>query len=137
MIERPIGAVTEFAGDPANAHRWRRRIEASAPESDGATRLGSRFRFVTRTLGRRVEQVYDVVEWEPGEQVTIRTADGVLPHRIVSTWRPVGDRVTHMVLRHRIEAGGVRRLVAPFVGRAIRRAMRRDLDDLERMLTAA
>lgn len=137
VIERPIGTVSAYAGEPANAPRWYRRIDSADEESDPPTRLGSRFRFVASFLGRRLEYVYEIVEWEPGEQVAMQTADGPFPMRTVYTWRPVGDRVTHMVLRNSGEPSGFGRLVAPFVGVAMRRAMRQDLADLKRLLESS
>jgi uncharacterized membrane protein len=136
VIERPIATVSTFAADPANAARWRRNVDAATEETDPPTRLGSRFRFVATFFGRRLEYVYEIVEWEPSEQIAMRTADGPFPMQTVTSWRPVGDRVTHMVLRNQGAPTGLRRLVAPFVAITMRRAMRQDLDDLKRVLEA-
>lgn len=136
VIERPIAAVAAFAGDPTNAPRWYRRIASADWVTEPPTRLGSQIRFVARFLGRQLDYTYEVVEWEPGEQVTMSTVDGPFPMRTSYSWRPVGERVTHMVLRNRGEPSGFGRIVAPFVAVAMRRAMRGDLAELKRLLEA-
>lgn len=136
VIERPIATVAAFAGEPTNAPRWYRRIESVDWLTEPPTRLGSQVRFVAHFLRRRLEYTYEVVEWEPGEQVAMHTVDGPFPMRTSYTWRPVGDRVTHMVLRNHGDPRGFGRLLAPFVGLAMRRAMRGDLTALKRLLEA-
>jgi uncharacterized membrane protein len=136
VIERPIAAVAEYAGDPSNAPEWYARIEAAEWETDPPLRLGSRIRFRATFLGRQLEYTYEIVEHTPGEQVAMSTSDGPFPMNTVYTWRPVGDRVTHMTLRNHGEPVGFGKLAAPLVSRAMRRAMTGDLRNLKQLLEA-
>lgn len=136
VIERPIGEVSAYAGDPSNAPEWYRRIESAEWQTDPPFRLGSRIRFVARFLGRQLDYVYEVVEYTPGEQVAMRTVGGPFPMDTTYTWRPVGDRVTHMTMRNHGEPSGFGRLAAPVIARAMRTAMTQDLDDLKRLMEA-
>jgi uncharacterized membrane protein len=134
VIEQPIDRVAAYAGDPSNAPEWYRRIESADWETEAPMRLGSRIRFRARFLGRDLEYVYEVVELTPGEQVAMRTTEGPFPMRTTYTWRPVGDRVTHMVLRNEGAPTGFAVLAAPFVSMMMRRAMTADLAALKRIL---
>jgi uncharacterized membrane protein len=136
VIERPIDEVSAYVGDPSNAPEWYRRISTADWQTEPPTRLGSRIRFEARFLGRTLDYVYEIVEYSPGEQVVMRTAEGPFPMNTVYTWRPVGDRVTHMALRNPGEQRGFARLAAPLIARAMRRAMTGDLAQLKQMLDA-
>jgi len=134
VIERPIGDVSAFAGDPSNAPAWYRRISSAEWETDPPITLGSRIAFRARFLGRDLAYVYEVTEYSPGEQVAMRTTEGPFPMATTYTWRPIGPDKTHMTLRNHGEPSGFARLTAPLMARAMRRAMNQDLTDLKRLL---
>lgn len=134
VIERPIEVVAAYAGDPSNAPAWHRRVESAEWQTEPPMKLGSRITLRSTLLGRDVVSTYEVTEHTPGEQVAMRTTGGPFPMSTTSTWRPVGDRVTHMSLHHHGEPSGPWRLAAPLVARAVRRAMREDLAELKRLL---
>jgi uncharacterized membrane protein len=136
VIERPIADVAAYAGDPSNAPEWYGRIESAEWETDPPLRLGSRIRFHATFLGRELDYTYEIVEFTPGEQVAMSTTDGPFPMNTVYTWRPVGNRVTHMVVRNHGEPNGFGKLAAPFVSRAMRSAMASDLRRLKQLLEA-
>ena len=97
---------------------------------------GSQVAFVARFLGRTLAYTYEIVEFLPGERMVMRTAEGPFPMETTYTWAPVGDEATRMTLRNRGEPSGFSRLVAPFMAAAMRRANRKDLGKLRRILTA-
>ncbi len=134
VIERPIAAVAEYAGDPSNAPEWYRRIKTADWQTDPPVKLGSQITFRARFVGKDLVYTYVVTEFTPGEQVAMRTAEGPFPMNTTYTWRAVGERVTHMTLRNHGEPQGFSRLMAPLMAIAMRRAMRQDLADLKRLL---
>jgi uncharacterized membrane protein len=134
VIERPVAEVAEYAGDPSNAPEWYRRISSAVWETEPPIMLGSRVTFRARFLGRDLVYTYEIVEYTPGEQVAMRSTEGPFPMNTTSTWRPVGDRVTHMTLRNHGEPTGFSKLAAPLMSFAMRRAMTQDLDTLKRQL---
>ncbi len=136
VIEQPVATVAEYAGDPSNAPRWYRRIQSAEWQTEPPMTLGSRITFHARFLGRRLVYTYEIVEWSPGEQLTMRTSEGPFPMETSYTWRPVGERVTHMTLRNRGQPAGFSRLAAPFMRPAMRRAMSEDVANLKRLLEA-
>ena len=64
------------------------------------------------------------------------TSDGPFAMETTYTWEDAPGGGTKMVLRNRGEPSGFSRLVAPLMGRAIRRANRKDLRRLKQILEA-
>jgi hypothetical protein len=87
-------------------------------------------------LGRRLAYTYQVTAIEPGERFVMSTVDGPFPMETTYQWRDSGDGTT-MTLRNRGRASGFSRLLAPFLGPAMRRANRQDLARLQSVLEAS
>ena len=136
VIERPIGEVSAYAGDPSHAPTWYRRIASAEWQTDPPMTLGSRITFRARFLGRDLVYTYEVIELTPGSQLAMRTSEGPFPMRTTYTWRALSERATHMTLRNDGEPSGFSKLTAPLVAVAMRRAMTQDLAQLKRLLEA-
>lgn len=134
VIERPLDVVASFAGDPSNAPEWCRWIQSAEWQTDPPITLGSQITFHARFMGKGLVYTSEVVEFTPGEQVEMHTAQGPFPISTTYTWRAVGDRVTHMTLRNHGEPKGFSRLIAPMVTIVVRRAMLQELAQLKQVL---
>jgi hypothetical protein len=134
VIDRPVDVVAAYAADPGNAPEWYENIESVEWQTPPPLALGSRLSFVARFLGRRLAYTYEVAEWEPGERLVMRAAEGPFPMETTYTWASVDDGATRMTLRSRGEPAGFSRLVAPFMAGAMRRANRKDLAALRTLL---
>ena len=134
VIERPIAEVADYSGDPSNAPEWYRRIDSAEWQTEPPITLGSKITFRARFMGRDLVYTYEITEYTPGEQVAMRTAQGPFPMNTTYTWRAVGDRVTHVMLRNHGDPTGFSRLAAPVMAVAMRRAMQQDLAELKRLL---
>ena len=132
-IARPRAEVAAFAADPGNAPRWYENIESVRWETEPPAAVGSRMAFVARFLGRRLAYTYQVRELIPGERLVMSTAEGPVPMETTYTWADM-DGGTRMTLRNRGEPAGLTKLAAPAVAAAMRRANRKDLAQLKRIL---
>ena len=132
-IERPVGDVAAFAGDPTNAPSWYVNIKSVEWLTDPPVQVGSRMAFVATFLGRRIEYTYEVVEMVPGERLVMSTAQGPFPMRTTYTWE-AADGGTRMTLRNNGSPSGFARIAAPAMELAMRRAMTKDLAALKRTL---
>jgi uncharacterized membrane protein len=134
-IAAPVPAVAAFASEPDNAPRWYVNIKSVDWQTPRPMGIGSRFEFVAQFLGRRLEYVYEVVEYVPGKRLAMRTADGPFPMETTYEWEP-SEMGTRMTLRNRGTPSGFSRIVAPFMSAAMRRATQKDLVALKSLLEA-
>jgi uncharacterized membrane protein len=136
-IDRPRPEVAAFASDPDNATAWYVNIKSVEWKSAKPLAVGSRVGFVATFLGRELVYTYEITVLVPGERLVMRTADGPFAMETTYAWDDTPRGSTRMTLRNRGEPTGFSRLAAPILGRAMRRANRKDLARLKQLLEAA
>jgi len=134
VIKRPLDEVAAFAADPTNVPQWYVNIKSVDWKSPPPVSVGSRLAFVAQFLGRRLEYTYEVIDLVPGERLVMRTTEGPFPMETTYTWEPAGDGATRMTLRNRGEPSGFAKVGAPVMSAAMKRANRKDLALLKRLL---
>jgi uncharacterized protein YndB with AHSA1/START domain len=134
VIGRPRTEVAEFAADPDNARRWYTNIESVEWKTEPPVAVGTRAAFVARFLGRRLAYTYEVKTLLPGELLVMATSDGPFPMETTYAWTDTDDGGTRMTLRNRGEPRGFRKIGAPAMAAAMRRANRKDLAKLRQIL---
>ena len=72
----------------------------------------------------------------PGERLVMHTGQGPVPMETTYAWADTGDGAMLMTLRNRGEPSGFKRVAAPMMARAMRRANRKDLARLKQILEA-
>jgi hypothetical protein len=133
-IARPRAEVSAYACDPDNATAWYENIKAVEWKSPRPLVVGSQVAFVAQFLGRRLGYTYEVRELVPGERFVMSTAEGPFPMETTYNWEDTADGGTRMTLRNRGEPAGFAKVTAPVMAAAMRRANRKDLRRLKRIL---
>jgi uncharacterized protein YndB with AHSA1/START domain len=140
VIHRPPRDVFAVVADPANDARWAAAVADARRTSSGPLAVGTRFEQTVSLLGRRLELVGIVTEYDDGRRVAIAPADaGSGPLKYSAGTRTVeavdgGARVTFGAHgRSGLFGDRAEPLVRWAVGRAFRRALR----DLKRALEPA
>jgi Polyketide cyclase / dehydrase and lipid transport len=133
-IARSRDEVARFAADVENATAWYENIKSVQWRTEPPLKVGSRVAFVAEFLGRRLEYVYEIRGWVPGERLVMSTEQGPFAMQTTYTWEDAGPGRTLMVLRNSGEPRGFKRIGAPLMARAMRRANEQDLARLKRLL---
>jgi len=80
---------------------------------------------------------YEVTTLVAGERLVMSTKDGPFPMETSYDWTDSRAGGTRMALRNRGEPSGFGKVSAPIMTRAMRRANRKDLAQLKRILEAS
>src|SRR3954447_12751939 len=137
LIDRPAAEVAAFASDPDNAPTWYVNIKSAEWQTPRPLTVGSRIAFVAQFLGRRLAYTYEIRELVPGARLVMSTAQGPFPMETTYAWSDSAGGATRMTLRNRGEPAGFKRMAAPLMARAMRRANEKDLARLKAILEGA
>jgi uncharacterized protein YndB with AHSA1/START domain len=134
VIDRPSDVVAAYVADPSHAPEWYANIASVEWHTEPPLAVGSQVAFVARFLGRPLAYTYEIVEFDPGRRLVMRTAEGPFPMETTYTWQPHPSGGTTMTLRNRGEPAGFARIGAPALAASMRRANRKDLARLKFLL---
>ena len=135
-IERPRAEVAAWAADPDNAPRWRKDVAKVEWKSHPPLRTGSRISLTTPSLGLPLAYRYTVEDHVPGERTVLRTEEGPFPIETTLAFADAGDgSATDVTLATSGEKRGSK-VAARLLERTMRRANRKDLQRLKKLLEA-
>lgn len=133
-IDRSRREVAAYCCDPGNVTEWYANIKAVQWETNPPVALGSRFRFTSEFLGRRMAYTYEVVDLVAAQRFVMRSEGGPFPMETTYMWEDAEAGGTWMTLRNRGAPTGFAGLATPILASAIRRATAKDLARLKAIL---
>lgn len=86
QIYRPLKQVFAFVAAPDNDFQWQYGTLSSTQISEGEMGIGTLFRTTGHFLGRRIESVYEVTEFEPNKEYGFRSLSGPLQSQTLYTF---------------------------------------------------
>lgn len=110
-IARPIGEVYAYMGDISREHEWQPQLVEAEQIPPGETQVGSKRRYVSEFMGKRLENTYEVIELDPLRKLVCETTPGsAVSARTEIQWAevPHGTRVTMSIEG---KAGGLLRFI--------------------------
>lgn len=136
-IDRRRSEVAAYAMDPETAPEWYENIVSVAWKTPKPIRVGSKMDFVARFLGRRLAYTYEVRELIPNQRLVMSTDKGSFPMETTYTWHDTPTGGTKMTLRNRGMPSGFSRFTATVMKLAMRRANRKDLENVKKILESS
>ena len=134
-LETLLSPAEAFAylSDFSTTEEWDPGVVEAERLGDGPVAQGTEFRVVAEFLGRKSTLVYEVVEFEPGEAVTLRGENATVVSLDRMTFEPSagGTRITYDA---DLALKGPMRLADPLLRLAFKRVGDRALEGLRAKL---
>lgn len=134
-IERPVSDVFAYMTDPSRLSEWQSDVLEAVP--DGALAPGATVREVRRFLGRRMEFVQEVTEFEPDRRLAMRTRSGPFPLAATIDFEARGSATTVSFRAEANDPGRFFKLAEPVVVRVAERQVRNQFQTAKDILEAS
>ena len=144
IINRSPEDVFEFLAARKNDSVWMAAVvesewlDLAARDTHAPMGIGRRGRMVMKNIGRRLEYVDEVTDYEPGRRIAHRTIEGPMQLNTACLTEPAGDgcRASVVAETDSFVGGPLGKLANPIVARIVGRAFRADLTKLKDLLEA-
>jgi len=91
VIASPISRVFTYMDDVSREREWQPSIVEAYKDPPGETALGTRKRYISEFMGRRMENTYVTTLFEPNQRVSYETTpDSVLRAKVELRFEPAG-----------------------------------------------
>lgn len=101
-INCPVEAVFDFVADQTNAPRWQYGILEVRRTTKGPIGVGTKYNFVRKLMGRRLEASNEYTEYEPNKEITFKgtTGSSDFQHSYLTESTAEGTKLTSRMGTH-------------------------------------
>lgn len=133
FIDRPSPDVFAYISNFENNPHWQSGMLEAKFTSEGPLRIGSSYVQVARFMGRRIESVFEVIEYKPNQMVKATSVSSSFPITFTRIVEPVdsGTEVTAIIEG---DATGFFKLAEPLLKRMVQHSVNADYTNLKRIL---
>ena len=133
-IARPRPEVAGYATDWRNDPTWIRALRDVRLVTGEPFGVGSQVARVAGFLGRKMEYINEVVEWDGDRRFEMKSVKAPFPMTVVYEFEDAEGDATLMRIRAGGDASGFYRIAAPALNLAVRRGIQGDLAQLKELL---
>jgi uncharacterized membrane protein len=136
VIARPTEDVFDYLVLAENLPRWDSSMLECVQVGSGAVTVGTRYRGVSKILGRRIEWTTEVTQFVPGVRAASESVEGPLTFTVsyeVSA-SPAGTTLRYRLVAESGLGGAFGRAMEPIVQRAQAKVVRANLGKLADLL---
>jgi hypothetical protein len=91
IIKCPISTVFTFVSNFENEPQYQNEVQETIKTTEGPIGVGTEFRDVVKVMGRRIENIYQIIEYEPNQKLAIRVLKGQVPFIATLSFEEVED----------------------------------------------
>ncbi|MDH3498643.1 MAG: SRPBCC family protein [Acidimicrobiia bacterium] len=136
-IDRPASDVFDYLADMSNNPKWQRGMQQCSWTSEPPLRLGSTYDQQATFLGKQIISSFEVVEFEAGRRIRIKTTGGTMPIDVTREVRTRPDGTASVTATVRGESPGLLRLAGPLMRVLVAASVRGDYRRLKAVLESA
>ena len=133
LIHRSRENVTTYAMNPDNDPAWISGIVEAKMLTDPPLGLGTQVARVAKFLGRRIEYVLEVVDYDPSSLMHMKSVKGPFPMEVSYQFEEA-DEATLARIHVQGEASGFFRIASPIMARSVKKSVTNDLRALKQLL---
>jgi uncharacterized membrane protein len=138
VINLPAEEIFAYMSDLENLLDWSGSMIAIRKISPGTLQVGATVRSTIRLLGRWLDITFEIIEYEPGRYLTIKSHSGVTPCLFCYQFEPVAGGGTSVSLEAVLHfSGEMLGLSESAVTNVIRRQIEHDLLTLKDLVEAS
>jgi len=141
LINKPKSEVAAYATNPDHDPVWISGIVESKMLTDPPLAQGSQVERVASFLGRRIQYILEVVDWEPGSRMGMHSIKGPFPMDVTYEFEEAPSETVELGTLARIrvkgEASGFFKLASPLLAQAVKRSISKDLKNLKEIMEPA
>ena len=135
LIDRPVHEVFTFISNPLNLAGWQSMVKEVRPVTAGPVAVGSKYTTQGELLGRKLEGLLEVTEYEPDTQFGYQGSAGPMRIHGVMTLKPAGTGARVSLKAHG-EPGGMFKLAEGLLANQVKSQMIANLERLKSILEA-
>jgi len=133
-IDRQAGEVFDYISNFENNPHWQRGANEARFITNPPLRNGSRFEQVADHRGRSIVTRFEVIDYEPGRSITIKSIESDIQTQVTRRVEPLGDRRTRVTADIQTEPAGMTRFLGPILRRFAQQAVDADYQRLKELL---
>ncbi len=133
IINKPAEDVFAFVTDVANFAKWNKQAGPAEQSSEGPVGLGTKYRGSYDIMGRTMQWVSEITEYEPNRKAVQKISMG--PTEMTMGWfvEPM-EGGAKFTIRSEGAMGGLAKLVGPLMDRTMEKQMEENLARLKALL---